>query len=206
MTMSAAEILGYAASVLVAASLTMSNIRRLRWFNLTGSAAFAAYGAWLGAWPVFAVNLFVACVDIYYLERMAHQRDFFTLLDLEGATPLASKFLRFYEDDIRRYFPELGADLAARTGCFVLRNMLPVGIFVYEARPGGELEIVLDYVIPEYRDHKNGEFVFRILNERFSGERGAFVVKTTVKEHADYLRRQGFERTERDGEFRKAII
>jgi hypothetical protein len=203
--MSAAEILGYVASVLVAVSLTMSNVRRLRWLNLTGAVAFVAYGAWLRAWPVFAVNLFVAAVDVYYLERMAHQRDFFTLLEVDGVMPLLRKFLRFHEVDIRRFFPAFGPDAPVPAGFFVLRNLLPVGVFVYDDRPGGEVEILLDYVIPEYRDHKNGEFLFRILNERFSGSRAAFVVKTSVASHAAYLLGQGFERTG-DGEYRRAII
>jgi hypothetical protein len=45
--MTGPEILGYVASLLVAASLMMSGVRRLRWINLAGSLAFAAYGLWL---------------------------------------------------------------------------------------------------------------------------------------------------------------
>ena len=46
------EWFGYAASVVVAISLTMSSIIKLRWFNLTGAAMFSVYGFVIGAWPV----------------------------------------------------------------------------------------------------------------------------------------------------------
>jgi len=40
MTFSALEILGYFASVVVAVSLMMKSIIRLRWYNLVGAVAF----------------------------------------------------------------------------------------------------------------------------------------------------------------------
>ena len=38
------EWVGYLASVVVAISLMMSNIKKLRWWNLIGAALFVAYG------------------------------------------------------------------------------------------------------------------------------------------------------------------
>jgi len=64
------EIIGYVASAVTAFSLTMKNIKKLRWWNFFGAAAFSAYGALIGAWPVFALNGFVAIVDVYYLITM----------------------------------------------------------------------------------------------------------------------------------------
>jgi hypothetical protein len=73
------EIIGYVASVVTAFSLTMKNIRRLRWWNMFGAAAFSAYGAMIGAWPVFALNGFVAIVDAYYLITLNKQKEYFDL-------------------------------------------------------------------------------------------------------------------------------
>jgi|ERR1051325_4597590 hypothetical protein len=50
------ELIGYVASVLVAISLTMTSILRLRIINLTGSACFTLYGLLIGAYPVAIVN------------------------------------------------------------------------------------------------------------------------------------------------------
>ena len=46
------EIFGYVASIIIAISLTMKNIHRLRWWNLFGAIAFSTYGVLIGAWPV----------------------------------------------------------------------------------------------------------------------------------------------------------
>jgi hypothetical protein len=199
MIISPLVILGYTASVLVAISLMMNNIRRLRWVNLVGALAFSAYGLWIKAWPVFGVNLFISIVDIYFLERMAHQKDFFTLLKILKSSPLLEKFLRFHKQDIQIFFPDTPTKKPYSEGCFVLRNMLPVGLFLYNITESNIIEIKLDYVIPEYRDDKNGEFLFRILNEQFSGQGyRTFRVKSTIPKHIKYLKRQGFSKTEKE--------
>uniref|UniRef100_Q0HY62 Uroporphyrinogen decarboxylase n=1 Tax=Shewanella sp. (strain MR-7) TaxID=60481 RepID=Q0HY62_SHESR len=61
------EWVGYLASVVVAISLMMSNIKKLRWWNLLGSALFVAYGVAIQAYPVAAVNFFIVLIDAYYL-------------------------------------------------------------------------------------------------------------------------------------------
>ena len=58
------EWFGYAASVVVAISLMMSSIVKLRWFNLTGATMFSAYGFVIGAWPVGFLNLFIVAINI----------------------------------------------------------------------------------------------------------------------------------------------
>ena len=50
--MSGIEILDYVASVVVALSLSMSSIVRLRWLNMGGAALFSTYGFLIGAMPV----------------------------------------------------------------------------------------------------------------------------------------------------------
>jgi len=64
------EILGYVASTLVAISLTMSSLAKLRALNLVGASAFAVYGWLVGAYPVMAVNGFITVVNVIYLLRM----------------------------------------------------------------------------------------------------------------------------------------
>jgi len=189
------ELVGYAASLLVAASLMMSNVARLRWINLAGALCFALYGGLVRAWPVLAVNVVIAGVDAWYLAQMYGRRDFFTLLPIHGCDAFGRKFLLFHEKDIRHFFPEFDLDqMQDRPGFFVLRNMSPAGVFYYSLAEGGDVAVRLDYVVAEYRDGRNAEFLFRILNEQFSG-RGArrFTVRTRVPQHALYLRAHGFE-------------
>lgn len=203
------ELIGYAASLLVAASLMMSNVLRLRWINLSGALAFTVYGALIHAWPVFAVNLLITGINAWFLAQMKLKKDFFTLLPIQGCDTFGRKFLRFHEADIRRFFPEVDPDdLQHRPGFFILRNMDPAGLFFYSLLEDGDIGIRLDYVVPAYRDGRNAEFLFRILNEQF-GPRGArrFVVRTSVPAHRKYLLANGFRADATESElFTRAII
>jgi len=70
MDMNMVEILGYAASIMVAISLTMKDIIKLRILNFVGCALFTTYGLMIGSWPVVLTNSFIACVNIYFLAKM----------------------------------------------------------------------------------------------------------------------------------------
>ncbi|MBF9003012.1 MULTISPECIES: YgjV family protein [Vibrio] len=73
MDMNIIEVMGYAASIMVAISLTMKDIAKLRVFNFIGCVLFCIYGSVIGAWPVVATNAFIAVVNIYYLAKMKQQ-------------------------------------------------------------------------------------------------------------------------------------
>ena len=64
------ELLGYSASVLVALSLSMRSLLKLRVINLTGALLFTIYGLMIGALPVAVLNLFIVLVNLYYLHQM----------------------------------------------------------------------------------------------------------------------------------------
>ena len=67
------EIMGYVASIMVAISLTMKDIVKLRILNFIGCAFFVVYGLMIGAMPVVATNMFISCVNVYFLVKM-HKR------------------------------------------------------------------------------------------------------------------------------------
>lgn len=188
------ELLGYVASVLVAISLTMKSIRRLRVFNLVGSTAFAAYGLLIGAYPVAAVNLFIACINIYYLRQMAATREFFDLLRIRPDSEYLKSFLDFYRDDIQQFSPGFSyAPAPGQQGFFVLRDMVPAGLFLGEIGQPGQLRVRLDYVTPEYRDLQTAQYLFRERGDLFR-ELGVheIVSDAGTPTHAAYLRRMGF--------------
>lgn len=201
------EIIGYAASVLVAISLTMSNIWRLRWINLTGAVFFSVYGLSVGAYPVFAVNAFIVCVNIYYIVQLSQRKDFFSYIELrEKQDPMLNKFFDYYKNDIEKYFPEFQKDaLKDPFYHIILRNLVPVGLFIYELHPGGVITVELDYVIPDYRDLKNARFIYSKKAEEL-GRQGYnhFVTKSGMKAHQDYLKKIGYRQDPANPEvFRK---
>ena len=100
------EIIGYAGSVLVGLSLTMSNIKKLRWINLFGALIFAVYGVLIEAWPVLFLNGFIVLTDIWHLYKMSRKSEFFSLLPLaDQPSPYLRRFVDFHGTEIQRIFP-----------------------------------------------------------------------------------------------------
>src|SRR5215216_3368687 len=120
------ELLGYAASVLVAVSLMMSSVLRLRVINLFGSAAFSLYGFLIEAYPVGVLNFFIVCVNLYYLRQMLGAREYFRLLSVRPDTEYLQYFLRFYDDEIRRFLQTFTfAPTERHLTLFVMRDTIP---------------------------------------------------------------------------------
>ncbi|MCH7845981.1 MAG: hypothetical protein IH850_09150 [Acidobacteria bacterium] len=43
---------------------------------------------------------------------------------------------------------------------FILRDLVPAGLFIGEVRDDGSIQVKLDYVIPQYRDFKVGRYLY----------------------------------------------
>ncbi len=212
------EAFGLAASVIVAASLMLKNIKWLRMINLAGSLCFAFYGFWIGSISILLLNLFTAGVNIFYLFRMMKKSERPDTFDILFVNPQHDEYVRhfitFYTDDIKKFFPSFNPDLESGTlagaeCCFILRETIPVSVFAY--RKGGENEniILLDYSIPAYRDFKNAAFFFNSAIMRIAKPGDIFNAGAEVPAHARYLKHMGFEsigRTEKAELFRKKVV
>ena len=105
MNLNAVELIGYLGSILVAISLMMKSLLRLRIINLFGALFFTVYGVLLGAYPVAFLNGIIVCIDLYYLFQMWRQKDFFTLLEVSPQGKYLNAFVEFYRDDILEIIP-----------------------------------------------------------------------------------------------------
>jgi hypothetical protein len=185
------EIVGYAGSVLVAISLMMSAIVKLRVINLIGSLTFSIYGFIIGALPVGFLNGFIVLVNLYYLYEIFSTKEFFKILEVRYNDEYLKYFLEFHIDDIRKFNPGFVFDPAGTwKSQFVLRNSVPAGLVCMEQKDEHSIYIKLDYVIPGYRDFKTGKYVF---NKIFS-ETGIKKIYADPgnKIHTDYLKKMGF--------------
>jgi GNAT superfamily N-acetyltransferase len=199
------ELLGYAASILIATSLLMRSIVRLRVINLAGAATFSVYGFLIGAYPVAVLNLMTSIINVVQLLRLQRRREIFRILDVRPDSPYLHYFLNFQAADIRRFFPsfrdERVRDEPSRLALVVLRDLVPAGVLLGCIR-GEQLEVDLDYVVPQYRDMKVGRYLFRDEADFFRA-RGIreIVSRADTEVHAGYLERMGFARHE-DGTHR----
>ena len=202
----ALEILGYLASALIALSLMMRSIVRLRMINLTGAAAFSLYGFLIGSYPVGILNLLTTSINIIQLIRLQRRREIFRILEVSPDSHYLHYFLQFQADDIRHFFPQFRFEREGTTlSLFVLRDLIPAGVLLGETR-GDSLHVRLDYVVPQFRDLKVGRYLFGDQVEFFR-KRGIreIVSPPGTKAHTGYLERIGFRR-EGDGDYRLRLL
>ncbi len=68
------EWVGYAASILIVVSLTMTSIVKLRIINSIGCFLFVVYGLYVKAYPVAISNAVIILINIYNLYNISKQR------------------------------------------------------------------------------------------------------------------------------------
>lgn len=192
MNINSVELIGYLGSILVAVSLMMRSLLRLRIINLFGALFFTIYGVLLGAYPVAFLNGLIVCIDLYYLFQMWRQKDFFTFLEVSPNSEYLRAFVEFHQDDIAEIIPSYTHKIAEDLLCFfILRNMMPAGLFIVKVH-GEEAHVQLDYVIPNYRDFQVARFIFEE-NAAFFIQRG---IRRFVSEGGSAIHRRYLEKME----------
>ena len=191
-----AEWLGYLASILIAVSLMMRSVLRLRVINLIGAVVFTAYGLWIHAYPVAMVNGFIIFIDLYYLLDMRRTKEYFQPLKVAPDSTYLMQFLAHHARDIAKFFPSFTfhpEDLQYQY-FFILRDMVPAGLVVLSSDEQNRLWVALDYAIPGYRDFKTGRYVISqqstLLNQQ--GKQEVFTI-TDSPIHAQYLKKIGYD-------------
>jgi hypothetical protein len=190
------EILGYIASVLIATSLMMTAVVKLRIMNLIGAACFATYGILIGSVPVSVMNVVIVLINIFHLYRMSRTKEFFKLLPVPMDSPYLHHFLSFYEKQIRRFQPAFDFQPCADwMPVFILRDAVPAGLVLGTQVAPHRLRIVLDFAIPKYRDFKIARYLFEHRKDIFR-ERNITDIESPEGHptHNDYLERMGFKR------------
>ncbi len=188
------EWLGYLASLIVLISLLMSSIIKLRWINLLGSVIFSLYGFLIGAFPVGFMNLGISIINIYYLVKIYNFKEYFKILPIKSNSEYLNYFFDFYGEEIKKYSNLSDIDINNfDVSFYILRNMVPAGIFIGSRYNENTLKIELDFVIPEYRDFKIGNYIFKTRKDYFLEKGYTNLISFSPNEiHANYLKKMGF--------------
>ena len=196
MELTTLQIVGYVASGIIALSMTMNSIVKFRWINLVGATTFATYGYLLGALPVGLLNTFIVSVDIFYLLRIYTKKEIFETLEVRGDNKYLLRFLEFYDKDIQKQFPGFVYKPEMNTvSFFILRNMMVAGLFLAHRKDGNILNVGLDYVIPQYRDYKNGKYIYHRLRDKFKADGFETIMFSgeISPQHEKYLKKLDFK-------------
>ena len=190
------EVVGYAASALIVLSITQKSIFRLRLLGFVGSLVFLAYSMAIAAYPIAIVNVIGASIHGWYLRKLIRRKDeVFRILHVLPESRYLLDFLDFYRDEIQGHFqPEFVYRANDRqVTAFILRDMVPAGLLIGEARDDGTFEVHLDFVIPQYRDFKIGSYVYAADSALLTGIAPTCVwAEASNRDHARYLSRMGF--------------
>ena len=108
------EAIGYAASALVAASLVMVSVLRLRIINLAGAVCFVIYGIAISSVPLVITNGFITVVNIYHIARILKTRpsSFRYIEASPERREEIREFVEHYRADMQKYYPDFAVDLA----------------------------------------------------------------------------------------------
>lgn len=192
------QFIGYAASIVIALSMTMSSIIKFRWINITGAMTFCTYGFLIKAYPVGILNGFIVLVDIYYLIHIYSKKEKFEILEINSSSVYLKRFLKFHNSRIQKILPgfEYNPDMNT-VSFFILRDMAIAGLFLAHRENDNVLKVGLDFVLPQFKDFKNGKYVYNNLNQYFIDAGYTSVMAVSKNQsYIKYLKKLGFTETE----------
>lgn len=190
---------GYLASLLLALSLLVTNNLRFRWLNTGGCLAFIVYGVLLGAFPIILTNTLLFIINVFALIKIYRKQEDFELLEFKPDATLIAKFLRYYEADLKAYFPHFRLEDNSNDVRFVvLRNMELANIFVATRTEEDTALVKCNYTIPKFRDYKVGRFIFEKERDYLPAKGVRKLIYTEVLNagHREFLQRMGFQKEE----------
>ena len=187
--------IGYSASVLIMLSMMMNSIIKFRCINLVGASLFCTYGFTIHAYPVGILNGIIVLVDIYYLIIIFSKKETFEILEINAESEYLKRFLSFHNDRIQKILPGFAYNPDMNTvSFFILRNMSVAGLFLAHRENETVLHVGLDYVLPEYKDFKNGKYVYYKLKNKFiDAGYTSVVAKGNNVNYFKYLKKLGFK-------------
>lgn len=201
------DALGWAGSAVLILSLSLSNVLRFRVLNLVASVVLTVFNAFLGIWPMVAMNAVIAGINVWHLSRLLRTRDderTYTVVAVDPRSEYLAHLLRVHSADIERHNP--GFDLAevlrreeppgtCRVAAFlVVRGDETVGVVVLCDGGDGVARVELDYVTARFRDFSVGTFVYRGDGRLASLGLRRLLANRRMADREDYFGRVGFRR------------
>ena len=189
------ELIGYIGSGLVIVSMLMTSVKRLRIINMIGSGIFTVYALLIHSYPTALMNAFLVGINVFYLIRMRSHARTYELLQTASCDEFLTYFLTFYREDMRRFFPDFRQEDAADCTAFIVCcEQVPAGILLGQVHEGN-MEMLLYYSTPAYRDFAIGSFLYGSLPEHGIQR----LVIPDPGHHRPVLQKMGFKKQEGRG-------
>ena len=160
------DILGWAGSALLVYSVMQARVLRFRVLNLAACVVLTGFNAALAIWPMVAMNVALAVINLWHIRALVSTRDdetTFEVLEVGPADEYLRHVLRVHEKDMLAHQPDLVWDGSApgRSAFLVQRGDETVGVVLLHDGGDGTAYVDLDWVSPRFRDFSPGAFVWR---------------------------------------------
>lgn len=160
------EIVGWFGSTLLVVSLLQTRVMRFRVLNAAGSTVLLGYNALIQVWPMVGLNLVLVGINAWIVSgllRRRHDARAYDVVRLRADEPYLARVLARHADDIAAHYRDSGSTLGEAEHAFLVTSGDDlVGVVLSRAGAApGEQQVLLDYVLPPYRDFTPGEFVYR---------------------------------------------
>ncbi|MDQ1536039.1 MAG: hypothetical protein QOE58_432 [Actinomycetota bacterium] len=193
------DVLGWAGSSLLIFSLLQARVLRFRLLNLMASLVLVVYNDLLEVWPMVAMNVVLAGINLWFIRKLVAQRHSeasFEVLEVGALDAYLLHLLRCHGEDIQRFQPGFSWDPGTlppgHSAYLVQRGDETVGVVLVRDVGDGVAQVELDYVTPRFRDFSPGEFVYR--RSGLFRDRGFRQVVTPAGMVAPYYDRLGLHR------------
>ncbi len=186
------ELVGYLGSALVVISMLMTSVIRLRLINLVGCVIFTIYALIIKSYPTAAMNFFLVGINIYHLLRLMRTKRHYDLIRSDAKDGYFTYLLETSLEDIGRWFPEFRCSEAAEradVAYLVSCDRNPAALFLGAKTGEGEMEVLLDYSTPVYRDTTVGRFLY---GELAKAGWQTLVFRMKAPDHIAYMERMGY--------------
>lgn len=192
------DVIGWLGSTILVVSLAQTRVLRFRALNLVAALLLIVFNAAIRVWPMVALNVVIAALNawvLFRLTRTRHDDRVYEVVPIGTSEPYLASLLARHEPDIARFNPALPPDVRARADLafLTLSGGETVGVVLARRtdRPD-EVQVLLDYVLPRFRDFTPGEFVFRPGGPFAALGIRRVLAPAGMRESSAYLRAVGF--------------
>ena len=190
-------LIGSLGALCVLISLFSSSLMYTHVFALAGALFFGAYAWELQLVPLFAASLIVFIANAWFFYRIysTQAEEYFHRLPVSPENEYLKLFVDFYSDELKQIYPDYTLPSDKSTiAFFILRDMIPAGVFVASEMEPNVLYVHIDFAIPRYRDYKIARFMYEQQADFFL-EKGYTSLWTTSKQikHTQYLNKMGYQ-------------
>lgn len=196
-----AELIGYTASLIIAVSMLMTSILKMRWMIFSGNMIFIVYGILIGAYPIIVLNGFNMVVNAYFIWQAYKLQGNYAVLPANLNAPMLERFLVYYANDIRKFFPDFQRFEKEDIVFLIVKGTAVISVAGFRKNHDGSCNVVLDYVANTHRNMKPGKLLFERENVFALLNTDTIFAESFHIRHTVYLHRMKFKPTENVNEF-----